>query len=112
MNFNDVLVIISTAINNNLDIVVDLDNVTIYNGDKYIEFELFEDTNDLLVTTSNNGEIEIKNLTENEILRYKLTCNNLEKYRENKAIDFINSFFPPKQEAKDSKNIDDLDDDE
>ena len=108
MTFKDVIAIISLAMKNEYDINVNGGlMVDIFkNEDEWIELRL-NNLKTLYVETSNEGKLLIKDLTEAEILQYKLMIEDLKKYSESKCISFINNFFP-KEPAK--TNINDLDD--
>lgn len=81
--------------------------------DKLIELTLtknYSDNNYVISILSDRGRNEIKNVSEEDILRFKLLVKDCERYEKSKLIEDINSFFMAEEKKEETKKtINDLD---
>lgn len=107
---NDVIAFIKKAMQNNLKIR----NCLFFNGaldiiDNNSENKIYiELESDSLRITTKSGEFCINDLTEKDILQFKLICEEVKSYQENCGIKDFNQFF--KEDESRLSDINDLDD--
>ena len=79
--------------------------------DKFIELTLTNNSDDnyVIFIVSDRGRNEIENVSEEDVLRFKLLVKDCEKYEKSKLIEDINSFFTTEEKKEETKTINDLD---
>ena len=80
--------------------------------DKFIELTLTKNNSDNYVISilSDRGRNEIKDVSEEDVLRFKLLVKDCERYEKSKLIEDINSFFVTEEKKEETKKtINDLD---
>ena len=87
---------------NSIDVEKDRDN--------YAQFYLNEYDESLLVIFNSCGKCKIENLTDAEILSFKLLMEKVKAYSEIKCVEAFNAFY--KEDENKEVTIDDLDDKE
>ena len=113
LNLNLLVAIVARAMKEGFTVSTYYDNkINIQNKeDKYIELTLIENNSDNYVISilSDRGENEIENVSEEDVLRFKLLVKDCERYEKSKLIEDINSFFTAEEKKEETKTINDLD---
>jgi hypothetical protein len=126
LNLNLLVAIVARAMKEGFTVSTYYDSrINIQNKeDKFIELTLLTKNNnsDNYVTSINNsdnyvisilsdrGKNEIENVSEEDVLRFKLLVKDCERYEKSKLIEDINSFFVTEEKKEETKKtINDLD---
>lgn len=109
ITMNDVIAFVKKAMQNNLKVR----NCLFYNGleimDTNLENKIYiELVFDSLRITTKSGEFYINDLTEKDILQFKLIYEEVKSYQENSGIRDFKQFF--KEDESRPSDINDLDD--
>ena len=117
LNFNVLIAIVAKAMKDNLNITTSYTRITVTTeDDKYICMDLYEkddeisDGKNYIELESDRGKSILDNITDEDVLRYKLLLKDCEKYEKNKFIEDVNNFF--KEKEAEPQTINDLDSDE
>ena len=114
LNLNLLVAIVARAMKEGFTVSTYYDRkINIQNKeDKFIELTLTTDDSDnyIISILSDKGKDEIKNITDEEVLRFKLLTKDCERYEKSKLIEDINSFFIVEEKKEETKKtINDLD---
>lgn len=113
LNLNLFINIVARAMKDGFTITSCCNRINIQNKeDKYIELTLTTDDSDnyIISILSDKGKSEIKDITDEEVLRFKLLIKDCEKYEKSKLIEDIKSFFIVEEKKEETKKtINDLD---
>lgn len=109
ITMDDVIAFVKKAIQNNLKVR----NCLFYNGLEIIDANsenkiYIELESDNLRITTKSGEFYVNDLTEKDILQFKLVYEEVKSYQENNGIKDFKQFF--KEDESKLSDINDLDD--
>ena len=112
LNLNLLVAIVAKAMKEGFTVSSFYGKINIQNKeDKFIELTLTKNSDDNYVISilSDRGRNEIENVSEEDVLRFKLLVKDCEKYEKSKLIEDINSFFTTEEKKEETKTINDLD---
>ena len=113
LNLNLLVAIVAKAMKEGFAIRSYYNRINIQNKeDKFIELTLLtknSSDNCVISVLSDKGRNEIKDISEEDVLRFKLLVKDCEKYEKSKLIEDINSFFATEEKKEETKTINDLD---
>ena len=119
LNINLLVAIVVRAMKEGFIIDICYNRITITNTeDKYISITLFDERGECIEKShitieSDRGRDTIENISDEDVLRFKLLIKDCEKYEKNKLIEDLNNFFTPETESQAKEvSINDLDNDE
>ena len=113
LNLNLLVAIVARAMKDGFTVSSYYNNINIQNKeDKFIELALTKNISDnyIISVSSDRGRNEIKDVSEEDVLRFKLLVKDCKRYEKSKLIEDINSFFATEEKKEETKKtINDLD---
>jgi len=114
LNLNLLVAIVARAMKDGFTVSSYYNRINIQNKEgKYIELSLIKNIssdNYVISVLSDRGKNKIEDVSEEDVLRFKLLLKDCEKYEKSKLIEDISSFFTEEEKKEETKKtINDLD---